>query len=298
MTHRRWYGAFVVVLGMAWLVEPATASRHIRHGPPPKARAPSLDQRVLSAEVLLARAGFSPGLIDARDGDNFAKALHAFQQVNGLPIGILDDATAQRLGQASPEPVLTTYAIQPQDVAGPFTPAIPKDFTEMAQLPALSYRSPQQLLAAKFHMSEELLAALNRGANLAEGATITVANVSPVPEDPAAGAREAAQASGSSTPPNRAQPLIARVVVDKPNRAVLAYGADNRLLAFFPASIGSAEKPAPSGEFQISSIIYDPTYTYDPAYRFREQKATRKVTIRPGPNNPVGVVWIGLSAKG
>jgi lipoprotein-anchoring transpeptidase ErfK/SrfK len=88
------------------------------------------------------------------------------------------------------------------------------------------------------------------------------------------------------------------VVVDKPHHAVLVYDADNRLLAFYPASIGSTEKPAPSGRFIIRSVDYDPTYTYNPAYAFKGQHAQRKVTIRPGPNNPVGLVWIGLSAKG
>jgi lipoprotein-anchoring transpeptidase ErfK/SrfK len=79
---------------------------------------------------------------------------------------------------------------------------------------------------------------------------------------------------------------------------VQVFSADNRLLAFFPASIGSAEKPAPSGTLVVRRVDYDPTYTYDPAYHFKEQKIQRKATVRPGPNNPVGVVWIALSEKG
>ena len=90
----------------------------------------------------------------------------------------------------------------------------------------------------------------------------------------------------------------AKIVVDKRNHAVFAFGPDNRLLAFFPASIGSAEKPAPSGEFAVRAVAYDPDYTYNPAYGFKEQKAQRPVKLAPGPNNPVGVVWIGLSAQG
>src|SRR5207245_2269471 len=141
---------------------------------------------VLQAEVLLARAGFSPGVIDGRDGDNFSKALHAFQQANGLPVGWLDDQTMTRLSQQSTDPAVAEYTIQPDDVAGPFAPMIPQDFEKMAQLPRLAYRSPRQLLAEKYHMSESLLAALNPGKNFAEaGTAITVANLPPLTQTPA-----------------------------------------------------------------------------------------------------------------
>jgi lipoprotein-anchoring transpeptidase ErfK/SrfK len=165
----------------------------------------------------------------------------------------------------------------------------------MAQLQRLAYHSPRQLLAEKFHMSEALLAALNPNAKFDQPDTvITVANVAPMPSDPKLAARDG-EGSGSSTPQ---ESKAARVVVDERNHAVLVFGADNRLLAFFPASIGSAEKPTPRGELVVRSVAYDPDYTYNPAYGFKGQKAQRPVKIAPGPNNPVGVVWIGLSAQG
>jgi lipoprotein-anchoring transpeptidase ErfK/SrfK len=259
------------------------------------ASAPALNKDVLGAEVLLDRAGASPGVIDGRDGDNFAKALHVFQQANGLPVGRLDQDTVARLSQTSNAPTLTQYTIQPDDVKGPFAPQIPQDFEKMASLPRLAYHSPRQLLAERFHMSEALLSELNPNANFAQpGTAITVANVAPMPEDPKAAARAGA-GSGSST---EEASKAARVVVDKQNQAVLAYGPDDRLLAFFPASIGSAEKPAPRGNFVVRSVAYDPDYTYNPVYAFKGQKAQRPVKIAPGPNNPVGLVWIGLSAQG
>jgi lipoprotein-anchoring transpeptidase ErfK/SrfK len=127
---------------------------------------------------------------------------------------------------------------------------------------------------------------------------LTVANVRQAGDDPAVVAQalhEHRGRTGSSAPPEQ---TAARVVVNKQNRSVQVFSADNRLLAFFPASIGSAEKPAPSGTLVVRRVDYDPTYTYDPAYHFKEQKIQRKATVRPGPNNPVGVVWIALSEKG
>jgi lipoprotein-anchoring transpeptidase ErfK/SrfK len=300
-------GLLAAIIAMAALAAPATAA-HKGHtvSQPLKApaaaqnRGPVINEPVLQAEVLLARAGFSPGTIDGRDGENFAKALHAFQQANGLPVGPLDQATSQRLAQLSSDPVLGQYTILPDDVGGPFVPAIPQDFAQMAQLPALSYRNPRQLLAEKFHMSEGLLAALNPGTNFAEaGAAISVANVAPMAQSPAADPA-ARQGSGSSGEPGAASPHTAaeRVMVDKANHTVIVYGADNRLIAFYPASIGSAEKPALSGRFTVRSVAYDPTYTYNPTYGFKEQKSQRPVKVAAGPNNPVGLVWIGLSAKG
>jgi lipoprotein-anchoring transpeptidase ErfK/SrfK len=88
------------------------------------------------------------------------------------------------------------------------------------------------------------------------------------------------------------------VVVDKRRNAVLAYDADKRSLGFYPATIGSTERPAPSGTLQVRSVTRDPDYTYNPKYAFKDQTARRPVKIAPGPNNPVGVVWIGLSADG
>jgi lipoprotein-anchoring transpeptidase ErfK/SrfK len=301
-------GLFAAITALGALAAPADAAhkgqavppQHTKSSAATQSPARPINEALLQAEVQLARAGFSPGTIDGREGENFANALRAFQQANGLAVGPLDQATSQRLAQLSSDPVLGRYTIQPDDVAGPFAPAIQMDFAQMAQLPALSYRNPRQLLAEKFHMSERLLAALNSAKNFAEaGATITVANVAPMAQSPAAGPA-AWQGSGSSGERGAASPRTAaeRVVVDKPNHAVIVYGADNRLIAFYPASIGSAEKPALSGRFTVRSVAYNPTYTYNPAYDFKEQKSQRVVKVAAGPNNPVGVVWIGLSAKG
>jgi lipoprotein-anchoring transpeptidase ErfK/SrfK len=230
---------------------------------------------VLKAEVLLDRASFSPGAIDAKPGENFNKALAAFQQTQGLaPSGKLDPDTWQRLAGNDDVPALVDYKISDDDVKGPFTPDIPKRLEDMSQLEHLDYTGPVELIAAKFHLSESLLRELNRGRALDQaGSMIVVPNV-----------REA-----------RADDAVARVEVDKALKAVRGLAADGSLVAFYPASIGSKEKPAPSGTFRIRQIAERPTYHYDPKFQFKGVKAQQPFTIRPGPNNPVGLVWIDLS---
>jgi lipoprotein-anchoring transpeptidase ErfK/SrfK len=231
---------------------------------------------VIKAEVLLDRAGYSPGAIDDRDGDNFHKALTTFQNQNGLePTGRLDSDTFGKLATTSSEPVITEYEVSQKDTQGPFAKRIPTSFEAMARLPRLSYTSPQQEIAERFHMDEELLAELNPRADFRRpGAHVSVTNVGR----------------------NRPQARVTRLVIDKQNRSLSAFDQKGSLVAFYPASIGSKEKPAPSGEYKVNGVARNPVYHYDPKFAFRGVKTRHKLTIRPGPNNPVGLVWIDLTA--
>lgn len=240
-------------------------------------QAPASDQRsadVIRAQVLLDRAHFSPGVIDGRAGENVRQAIAAYEASVGLPSdGVLDQAVFDKLTAADTAPATTRYTIAPEDVAGPFVAELPDDMEEQAKLPKLAYRGPQELLAEKFHMTEDLLAALNPGADFTKaGTVITVAAVSPT-ELPEA---------------------VASIEVDKKERAVRAFNAQGKLLAFYPASIGSDDRPAPSGLLKVVAVAPNPTYTYDPSrLTFGDKK--KKLTIPPGPNSPVGSVWIDLS---
>ena len=230
---------------------------------------------MVKAEVLLDRLHFSPGLIDGEGGDNFRKALAAFkasQQLEGN--GRLDQAAWARLTDRSQDPVVVEYTITDDDVKGPFVPKIPSKMEDMAKLPNLGYRSSSERLAAKFHLDERLLKALNPGKSLSRaGESIFVANVE----------RDDEQARAS------------KVEVDKKSKMVRVIGPGGGLLAAYPASIGSREKPAPTGSFQVRKIVQNPTYHYNPDFKFKGVKTNKPFTIRPGPNNPVGSVWIDLS---
>lgn len=261
-----------------------------------KAESKAPSAAVLKAQVLLSRAGFSPGAIDGREGENFQKALTEFQRQRGLEAsGTFDAATTfAKLSETSAEPAVTEYEITAADVEGPFVKQIPRDYEKMADLERLAYRSPRELLAEKFHMSEDLLKALNPKKPLDEaGTTIVVANV----PTRAADVRQNGNTGSGQVQPGRQSAKAARIEVNKSERALRVFADDGGLIAYYPASVGSEEKPAPSGKFEVRAIAQGPVYRYKPEFAFKGQKATEEVEIAPGPNNPVGAVWIALSAE-
>ncbi len=236
------------------------------------------DPLTIRAQVLLDRAHFSPGAIDGLEGDNYHRALAAFAKAKNLPAS--DHLTKEiwdALQGADKDPAVKGYAVTQEDADGPYTTRIPPKMEQQADLKELGYTNAREMLAERFHMSRDLLSALNPGKALDKAGTeITVAAVTPMGTD---------KPKGKDLPQD---PKVERIEVDKTSRDVRAFGADGNLLAYYPASIGSSEKPAPSGETTVKGVAFDPVYTYNPKYGFKGVKTQRKFSIRPGRTTPSG----------
>lgn len=228
---------------------------------------------IAAMQVVLDRMGASPGVIDGRMGENVAKAMETYRTLTGESIDPADTAAVEALLARTGGPATTTYTITEADVAGPFIAAVPVDYSEKAALPHMSYTSPAELLAERFHMDEAYLKALNPDADFYRpGTVITVANIKRAPK-----------------------PEVARIVADKLNKQVRAYDATGKLVAAYPATIGSSQTPSPSGTHQVVRVAFDPEYTYNPKINFKQGNNDKILRIPPGPNGPVGSIWIALS---
>lgn len=240
---------------------------------PPEVAVAGASEDVAKIQILLDRLGVSPGVIDGRMGDNVNKAISAWREMTGEALRTYDkEFIDTRLAETGGE-AFTTYEITPTDVAGPYVASVPDDYSKKAQMERLSFTSVPEMLAERFHMDEKYLKALNPGAAFDRpGTRIRVI-------DPGA--------------PKKGE--VARIVADKGRKQVRAYDGRGKLVVAYPATIGSAATPSPTGTHTVERIALDPEYTYNPKINFQQGDNTKVLRIPPGPNGPVGTVWIALS---
>ncbi len=266
-SHRR-LAVMVLTVSTAWFA-PATLIA---------AETESALRQKIAWQVALDAVGFSPGLIDGRIGPKTRLATREFQRVRGLEItGQLDQATSDALG-VDPDHVIGRYTIQPADLAeiGP----APKSWLARSELKRLGHESLETVLAEKFHCARHLLATLNPGKNikrLKAGEKIVV----PVICEPSGSHRAAC------------------VEINLAEKVIRVVDSGRQLVALFHCSVARSKSRLPAGEAAVISAVADPTYTFDPKmWPEVKEKIPRKLTIPPGPRNPVGRSWIGLSLPG
>ena len=264
----------LLVLALSGVVTAVASAQTPTKSPTPAAPGGA----ALELQVLLDRAGFSPGEIDGQRGANTDKAVAAFARARNVDAA---DDNALRLALGAPETLaIVPYTVTVEDAKGPFTRQIPEDMMEKAKLDALNYTSALEALAERFHASPALLRKLNPGKTFAAGDEIQVPNVVTVD-------------------PNKkvAAPKGVVVTVSKSASTLTATDATGAVLLHAPVTSGSERDPLPIGEWAVTAVSRNPTFNYNPDLFWDADPAHAKAKIPAGPNGPVGVVWIDLSKE-
>ena len=240
-------------------------------------RSGSRGAAVVRAAILLDRAHFSPGEISDLYTTSLGRAITAFQQVHRLPpTAIVDPATWKALEEDDASGIiLVPYVVTAAEVAGPFV-NIPHLMRSKSKLKTLGYQTPLEQFGEKFHTSPALLRLLNPGSSFNRaGATLIVPNVHTAPPAVKAG----------------------RIVVDGTAHTLTAFDASDKVIAMYPATVGSRHDPLPVGQWTIQGVARTPVFHYNPGLFWDAAEGDQKAVIAAGPNNPVGVVWIDLSKE-
>jgi lipoprotein-anchoring transpeptidase ErfK/SrfK len=278
----------------------------------------------MQAQVVLDRLGFTPGVVDGKEGLSTRNAISGFQEANDLAVsGKLDPATVAALAQYQGIPATRVVTIPDDFAAGPFL-RIPKDPQEQAKLPVLGYETLDEKLAERFHTTVATLKLLNPGGVPAGSPATPATSQSPMPStsaDPAALPVSTFRAGQQIRVPNvgadaitagsvtdkewlatltalgvsTEQPKVARIVVSKSKGTLKAYDEAGKLVAVYTATMGSVHDPLPLGDWGINGISRNSKFAYNPALFWDAKPGADKAMLPPGPNGPVGVVWIDLT---
>lgn len=233
--------------------------------------------RIAAFQVALERMHFSVGFIDGDVGMRCRRALRAFQASHGIPItGELDDATQEAIGEPG-EPYFN-YIVTPEDMEA-IMPA-PKTWVEKSQVKTLGYNSTWELLAEKFHCTRSYLKELNPDIKEIDIGTVVI---------------------GPKVFPAAKLPKAASLRVILSETTIQALDDKGNIIAHFPCSIAADKNKRPNGVLAVKTVVPDPNYTFNPDVLKEAASAehiTKKMVLPPGPNNPVGTAWIGLTLPG
>jgi lipoprotein-anchoring transpeptidase ErfK/SrfK len=310
----RTFLAFWMLFGTAILAQSGQSAPPKTTPQPGGLEGAPIVSETLALQVMLDRAGFSPGEIDGKAGPNVRRALAAYRRANGITEAPQIDASgwAQLSQRAGSIPPLVQYTIEPADVAGPFTPEIPADLVEQSKLKALNYRSALEAVAEKFHASPQLLQQLNPGASFNAGEQVMVPNVEPfdlAAARPAPRGRGAAQGRATAgargrngrgatgTSGTSESTPTHKIVVSKSASSLTVEDPTGRVVFHAPVTSGSEHDPLPIGTWKVNAIQKMPVFNYNPDLFWDADPNHSKARIPAGPNNPVGVAWIDLSKE-
>lgn len=256
-----------------------------------------VDRDTLQVQVILDHLGFAPGVLDGRPGQSLTAAIKGFQESRNLPVtGKLDQATGAQLDRYKGWPAVRTLRLSADSLAGPFVNPFPSKPEDQAKLASLAYRSRMEKLAEMFHTTPAVLIALNSpDTPLRPGTPVVFPNALPTSRAYDAKLPADWRKTLNDLNVDANEPQGAKVVVDKSDQVLRVLDANDRLVAQFSATMGSEHDPLPIGSWKIQGFSYNPKFHYNPAL-FWDAKATDKAaTLPPGPNGPVGVIWIDLS---
>jgi lipoprotein-anchoring transpeptidase ErfK/SrfK len=257
-------------------------------GEPPVARAVVVQERDVTTQlqIFLDQQLFGPGKIDGSPGEFTTKALIRYQRAHKLPeTGVVD----ANIPLDTVFPVYTTYEITADDLKR--VGNVPGKPAEQAKLKYLPYTSLLEFLTERFHCDPDFLVKLNKGMNLnalQAGSAVRVPNVEPFKLE---------ELKETGTLPENPE-FKSRVITVDTKEKMLDLMEGERLLASIPITPGSSRLPAPAGTWRIVGIAILPWFRWDEGVLNRGVRTDNFHNIPSGPNNPVGVLWAGLSKPG